>query len=89
MCGLRHDFCEDCDDGSAVIVGDGFDFCLCGCERLWGNGSVCVEEGLDDFGYGALEEPCVVDNEVGEAVFIEGGVDLLDNGSLDEVACIE
>jgi hypothetical protein len=94
MRGLRHaglfvDFCEDCDDGSAVIVGDSFDFCLCGCERLRGNGFVCVEEGLDDFGYGALEEPCVVIDEVGEAVFIEGGVDLLDDGSLDEVACIE
>jgi hypothetical protein len=72
-----------------IIVGDGFDFCLCGCKRLWGNGSVCVEKGLDDFGYGALEEPCAVVDEVGEAVFIEGGVDLLDDGSLDEVAYIE
>ncbi len=94
MRGLRHtgvlvDFCEACDDGPAVIVGDGFDFCLCGCERLWGNGSVCVKEGLDEFGYGALEEPCVVVDEVGEAVFIEGGVDLLDDGSLDEGTCIE
>jgi hypothetical protein len=51
-----------------------------------GDGYVRVEEGLDNFGYGALEETFVVVDEVGEAVFIEGGVDLLDDGSLDEVA---
>ena len=87
--GVFVDFGENGDDGSAVVVGYGFDFCLGGGERLRGDGSVCIEESLDDLGDSALEEPCVVVNEVGKAVSIEGSVDLLHDGSFNEIAGVE
>ncbi len=60
-----------------------FNFGPGGGERLGGDGAISVEKVLDNLGDGAFEEPCVVVDEVSKAVFIEGSVDLLHDGSLN------
>lgn len=58
--GVVVDFSEDGHDGTAMVVGGGFHFGFCGGEGLRSDGSICVEEGLDDVGNGALQESCVI-----------------------------
>jgi hypothetical protein len=56
---------------------------------LRSNCSIGVKQCLNDVRDCALQESSVVVDEIGEAVVIEGSVDLLNDGPLNEVAGVE
>jgi hypothetical protein len=68
-----------------MIVGGPLEVGLGGREFLRGG----VEEGLDDFGNASIKEASVFVDQVGKAVWVEGGVDLLDHCALEQVAGFE
>jgi hypothetical protein len=87
--GVFVDVCEYIHNGPGVVVGRCFDFRF-GCRKGLGSSfSVGVKQGLDDDRDSAFEKGGLIVNQVGEAVLIQCGVDLLDDGAFDEVACLE
>jgi hypothetical protein len=80
---------ENRDDGAAMVVAEGFDIGFFGGKRLRSNCSIGVKQCLNDMRDCALQESSVVVDEIGEAVVLEGSVDLLNDGPLDEVAGVE
>ena len=76
------------DDRFGVIVGGVLYLGLCFCQRLRGDGAVGGEQFLEDLGDCAFEEASFVVNQVGEAVGIDGSVDLLNDEALEVVACV-
>ena len=60
-----------------------------GGQSLESDGSIGLEQlGHDEVDW-AFKEACFVVDEIGEAVWIDSSVDLLDNGSFDEVTYLE
>jgi hypothetical protein len=72
-----------------MVVAEGFNLGLFGDKRLRSNCSIGVKQCLNDIRDWALHESSVVVDEIGKAVVIEGSVDLLNAGPLDEVAGFE
>jgi hypothetical protein len=72
-----------------MVVAEGFDLGFFGGKLLRSNCSIGVKQCLNDTRDCALQESSVVVNEIGEAVVIEGSVDLLNDGPLDELAGVE
>ncbi len=72
-----------------MVAAKGLNFGFFCSKRLGSNCPIGIKQCLDDLGDRALQESGVIVDEIGEAVFIEGSVDLLHDGSLDEVAGIE
>ena len=87
--GIVIDCGEDAHDRFGVVVGCTLQGGLGGGQSLWSDGSIGFEQSLHNMWDRALEETCVVIDEVGEAVLIDNSIDLLDDGAFDEVARFE
>ena len=80
---------EEACNGAGMIVGGGFESSFGGGEVLWCDRAVGVIEFTHDLRDGANEEAGGVVDEVSKDVRVQGGVDLLDDCTFDEVAVIE
>ena len=60
-----------------------------GGQSLGSDGSIGLEQLPRDEGNWALKEACFVIDQIGEAVGINSSIDLLDDGSFDDVAEFE
>ena len=87
--GAPGDGCEDVGKGLGVVVNGGFQGGLFFGENLGSNCSKGPVEIGKYFRDCALDETGVFVDEVGEAVVVEGGIDLLNDGTLDLVASVE
>ena len=77
-------------DWFGVVVGSGFQSGFGGGQSLWGDGPICFKELLHDVGDWPHEEAGVVVDEVlGEALWVDSSVDLLDDCTFNLVAHFE
>ena len=72
-----------------MVVRSGFQSGLGGGQSLRSNDPICFEGLLHDVGDWTFEEAGVVVDEVGEAVWIDSSVDLLDDCAFHEVTHLE
>jgi hypothetical protein len=72
-----------------MVVGGCFNFSFGGSKGLMSDGSVGVKQILKDLRDRSFKQTGFAVDQIGKAVFINGGVDLLDDGSFNEVAGLE